>query len=86
MPDASLNLEEVLQSGKSIDPVASDPVAAFGRITGTITIAGETRTLDGGRTGRPFVHRNWLGELRLAPNGVGVLCPQVRRTPPWKHA
>ena len=55
VPDASLNLEEVLQSGKSSDPVATDPVAAFGQITGTITIAGETRTLDGvGRAGLSF--------------------------------
>jgi hypothetical protein len=55
VPDASLNLEEVLQSGKSTDPVSSDPVAAFGRLTGTIAIAGETRTLDGvGRAGLSF--------------------------------
>ncbi len=55
VPDASLNLEEVLRSGMSIDPVATDPVAAFGRLTGTITIAGETRMLDGvGRAGLSF--------------------------------
>jgi len=55
VPDAPLNLEEILQSGMSIDPVATDPVAAFGRLTGTITIAGETRMLEGvGRAGLSF--------------------------------
>jgi len=55
VPDAPLNLDEVLEGGMSIDPAATDPVAAFGRLTGTITIAGETRTLEGvGRAGLSF--------------------------------
>ena len=43
---APLNLDQVLASG------GTDAAAAFGRLAGTITIAGETRTLDGvGRVG-----------------------------------
>ncbi len=60
VPGAPFNLEEVLADGRLTDKVATDaaaadPVAAFGRLTGTIKIAGETRTLDGvGRVGLSF--------------------------------